>query len=91
MTEEEKTEQQEENSNREKEWELLGIGIEELESMIKNKAKQRGVPMSEIMIDWLEFAQSQLDDKYVSVHHTINRVIYLMHTGYVIDNPDKKD
>ena len=80
-----------EKTDREKEWELLGIGIEELETMVKNKAKQRGVPMTEVMMDWLEFAQSQLDDKYVSVHHTINRVILLMHKGYVVDNPDMKD
>jgi len=44
-----------------------------------------------VMIDWLEFAQSQLDEKYVNVNHTINRIIYLMHKGFVIDNPDKKD
>ena len=80
-----------EKSDREKEWELLGIGIEELETMVKQKAKQRNVSMTEVMMDWLEFAQSQLDDKYVSVHHTINRVIYLMHSGFVVDNPDKKD
>ena len=59
--------------------------------MIKEKAKQRGVPMTEVMMDWLECAQSQLDDKYVSVHHTINRVILLMHKGFVVDNPDMKD
>lgn len=80
-----------EKTDREKEWDLFGIAIEDLEKMIKTKAKDRNVPMAEVMIDWLEFAQSQLEDKYVSVHHNINRIIYLLHTGFVIDNPDKKD
>lgn len=93
MTENEKTEQAEqaEKSEREKEWDLFGIALEDLEKLVQTKAKQRNVPMTEVMIDWLEFAQSQLEDKYVSVHHNINRIIYLLHTGYVIDNPDKKD
>ncbi len=96
MSEKEKTENIESTENaekteREKEWELFGIALEDLESMVKQKAKQRDVPMTDVMIDWLEFAQSQLEDKYVSVHHNINRIIYLLHTGFVIDNPDKKD
>jgi hypothetical protein len=93
MSENEKTEQtgQTEKTDREKEWELFGIAIEDLEKLVKTKAKQRNVPMTDVMIDWLEFAQSQLEDKYVSVHHNINRIIYLLHTGFVIDNPDKKD
>ncbi len=80
-----------EKTDREKEWELFGIGLEELEAMVKLKAKQRDSTMADVMIDWLEFAQSQLEDKYVSVHHNINRVIYLIHKGYLVDNPDKKD
>jgi len=90
MSENEKTEQTE-KTDREKEWELFGIAIEDLEKLVKTKARQRNVPMTDVMIDWLEFAQSQLEDKYVSVHHNINRIIYLLHTGFVIDNPDKKD
>ncbi|MGB3363952.1 MAG: hypothetical protein WBB48_04165 [Thermodesulfobacteriota bacterium] len=78
-------------TDREKEWEMFGIAIEDLEKLVRTKAQQRNVPMAEVMIDWLEFAQSQLEDKYVSVHHNINRIIYLLHTGFVIDNPDKKD
>ena len=80
-----------EKTDREKEWELFGMGVDDLEALIKTKSEQRNVPMTEVMIDWLEFAQSQLEDKYVSVHHNINRIIYLLHTGFVVDNPDKKD
>ena len=78
-------------TDREKEIELFGIALEELEAMIKQKARHRETPMTDVMIDWLEFAQSQLDEKYVNVNHTLNRIIYLMHKGFVIDNPDKKD
>ncbi|MEM7008664.1 MAG: hypothetical protein AAF462_05955 [Thermodesulfobacteriota bacterium] len=91
MSEEVNNDQPKEQSDREKEWEYFGIGLQELETMIKQKAKQRNVPMTDVMIDWLEFAQSQLEDKYVNVHHTINRIIYLMHAEYVVDNPEKKD
>jgi len=78
-------------TDREKEIELFGIALDELEAMIKQKARHRETPMTDVMIDWLEFAQSQLDEKYVNVNHTLNRIIYLMHKGFVIDNPDKKD
>lgn len=77
--------------DREKEIELFGMALEDLEAMIKQKARHRETPMTDVIIDWLEFAQSQLEDKYVNVNHTINRVIYLLHKGFVIDNPDKKD
>ncbi len=77
-------------SQREKEWELFGIALEDLEKMVRTKAENRNVPITDILIDWLELAQSQLEDKYVNVHHTINRVIYLLHNGTVIDNPDKE-
>ena len=80
-----------EKTQREKEWELFGMGVDDLEALVRSKSEQRNVPMTEVMIDWLEFAQSQLEDKYVSVHHNINRIIYLLHTGFVVDNPDKKD
>jgi len=80
-----------EKTDREKEWELFGIVLEDLEVMIKQKAKNRNTPMTDVIIDWLEFAQTQLEDKYVNVHHTINRIIYLLHKGFIIDNPEKKD
>ena len=80
-----------EKTDREKEWELFGIALEDLETMVKQKARHRNTPMTDVIIDWLEFAQSQLEDKYVNVHHTINRIIYLLLTGYIIDNPEKKD
>jgi len=80
-----------ETTQREKEIELFGIALEDLEAMIKQKARHRETPMTDVMIDWLEFAQSQLDEKYVNVNHTINRIIYLLHKGFVIDNPEKKD
>ncbi|GJM16668.1 MAG: hypothetical protein DHS20C13_19950 [Thermodesulfobacteriota bacterium] len=78
-------------TEREKQVELFGIALDDLEAMIKQKAKQRNTPMTDVIIDWLEFSQSQLDEKYVNVNHTINRIIYLLHTGFVIDNPEKKD
>ena len=81
----------EEKTEREKQMELFGIVLEDLETMIKQKSRHRETPMTDVMIDWLEFAQSQLDEKYVNVNHTINRIIYLMHKGFVIDKPDIKD
>ncbi len=78
-------------TEREKQIDLFGIALEELEALIKQKARHRQTPMTDVMIDWLELAQSQLDEKYVNVNHTINRIIYLMHKGFVIDNPEKKD
>lgn len=80
-----------EPTDREKEFELLGMGIEDLEQMVKKKAEHRGVPISEVLIDMLELGQSQLEDKYKSVHHIINRVVYVLHSGMVVDNPKLKD
>ncbi len=77
-------------TDREKEWELFGMAIEELEVMIKQKASFRNIPMTDVIIDWLEFAQSQLDAKYVNVYHNLNRIIYLLDKGFIVDNPDKK-
>lgn len=79
-----------ENTDREKEWELLGMAIEDLEQMVKKKAEHRGVPISEVLIDMLEFGQSQLDEKYKNVHHIINRVVYVLHSGMLVDNPKLK-
>jgi hypothetical protein len=84
MAENEKTE-------REKEWELFGMAIEELEVMIKQKARNRNVPMTDVVIDWLEFSQAQLDSKYVNIYHNLNRIIYLLDQGFIVDNPEKKD
>ena len=80
-----------EKTDREKEWELFGMGIEELETMVKKKAEHRGVPVSEVLIDMLEFAQTQLEEKYTNVHHIFNRVIYVLHSGMVVDNPNLRD
>ena len=84
MAEDEKTE-------RELEWELFGMAIEDLEKMIRQKSKNRNTPMTKVLIDWLEFAQAQLDPKYLNVYHTLNRIIYLLDEDFIIDNPDKKD
>jgi hypothetical protein len=43
--------------------------------------------MTKILVDWLELAQCQLEDKYRNVHHIINRLIYVLQSGMVIDNP----
>ncbi len=80
-----------EELNREKEWELLGMGIQELEKMVKKKAEHRGVPVSDVLIDMLEFAQTQLEEKYTNVHHIFNRVIYVLQSGMVVDNPKLRD
>lgn len=78
-------------NDREKEWELLGMAIEDLEKMVKKKAEHRNEPISEVLIDMLEFAQRQLDEKYENVHHIINRVVYVLHSGMLVDNPKLKD
>ncbi len=80
-----------ETTDREKEWELLGMAIEDLETMVKKKAEHRGVPVSDVLIDMLEFAQTQLDEKYTNVHHIFNRVIYVLQSGMVVDNPKLRD
>ena len=80
-----------EKTDREKEWELFGMGVEELETMVKKKAEHRGVPVSEVLIDMLEFAQTQLEDKYTNVHHIFNRVIFVLQSGMVVDSPDLRD
>ncbi len=84
MAEDEKTE-------RELEWELFGMAIEDLEKMIRQKSENRNVPMTKVLIDWLEFSQAQLDPKYENVYHILNRIIYLLDEDFIIDNPDKKD
>ena len=80
-----------ESTDREKEWELLGMGIEDLETMVKKKAEHRGVPVADVLIDMLEFAQTQLDEKYTNVHHIFNRVIYVLQSGMVVDNPKLRE
>lgn len=80
-----------EMTDREKEWELLGMAIEDLEKMVKKKAEHREEPISEVLIDMLEFAQTQLDERYKNVHHIINRVVYVLSSGMVVDNPNLKE
>ncbi|MEQ9618954.1 MAG: hypothetical protein RIG61_07240 [Deltaproteobacteria bacterium] len=79
-----------EMTDREKEFELLGMGVEDLEKMIVSRSEQQNIPITEILIDWLELAQYQLEDKYRNVHHIINRIVYVLHTGMVVDNTEKK-
>ena len=79
-----------EMTDREKEIHYFGIAIEELNTLIKQKSQSLHLPKTDILIDWLELSQSQIDDKYTNVHHQINRVIYFLNSGEVIDNPDKK-
>ncbi len=77
-------------TDREKEFQLLGIGVEDLEKLIKTRSADQNIPVTDILIDWLELAQYQLEDRYTNVHHMLNRVIYALHTGLVVDNPEKK-
>ncbi len=77
-------------TDREKEFQLLGIGVDDLEKLIKTRSADQNIPVTDILIDWLELAQYQLEDKYTNVHHMLNRVIYALHTGMVTDNPEKK-
>ena len=79
-----------EMTDREKEFELLGMGVDDLEKMVRARAEQQNIPITDIMIDWLELAQYQLDEKYRNIHHIINRTIYVLHTGMVVDNTEKK-
>ena len=74
-------------TEREKEFELFGMGIEDLEHLLKTRSQQQNIPMTRILIDWLELAQYQLEDKYRNVHHIINRLVYALQSGMVIDNP----
>ena len=80
-----------EMTDREREWELLGMAIEDLEKMVKKKAEHRNEPVSEVLIDMLEFAQTQLDERYKNVHHIINRVVYVLSSGMVVDSPNLRD
>lgn len=79
-----------EQTDREKEFELLGTGVDDLENLIKTRSANQNIPVTAILIDWLELAQYQLEDKYTNVHHMINRVIYALHTGMVVDNPNRQ-
>ena len=79
------------DEQREKEWEFFGMAVEELEKMVKKKAEHRGVPVADVLIDMLEFAQTQLEEKYTNVHHIINRVMYVLQSGMVVDNPKLRD
>jgi len=74
-------------TDREKEFELFGMGLDDLESLLKTRSEQQNIPITRILIDWLELAQYQLEDKYKNVHHIINRLVYVLQTGMVIDNP----
>jgi len=76
-------------TDREKEFELLGMGVDDLEQMIRTRIDHQDIPLTEILIDWLELAQYQLEDRYRNVHHIINRIIYVLHTGMVVDNEEK--
>lgn len=78
-----------EMTDREKEFELLGMGVDDLEQMIRTRMEHQNIPLTEILIDWLELAQYQVEEKYRNVHHIINRIVYVLHTGMVVDNVEK--
>jgi len=74
-------------TEREKEFELFGMGLDDLEQLVRTRAAQQNIPITNILIDWLELAQYQLEDRYRNVHHIINRLVYVLQSGMVIDNP----
>ena len=75
-------------TEREKEFELFGMGLDDLESLLRTRSKQQNIPMTSILVDWLELAQYQLEDRYRNVHHIINRLVYVLQSGMVVDNPE---
>ncbi len=84
------SEKSDEMTDREKEFEFFGMGIEEIENMLKKRVELQNVPATEVLIDWLELAQEQLEPKYKNVNHLINRVKYILTSSLVVDNLDKK-
>jgi len=74
-------------TEREKEFELFGMGLDDLEQLVRTRSRQQNIPITNILIDWLELAQYQLEDRYRNVHHIINRLVYILQSGMVIDNP----
>jgi hypothetical protein len=78
-----------EMTEREKEFELFGMGIDDLENLVRTRSQQQNIPVTRILIDWLELAQYQLEDRYRNVHHIINRLIYILQSGMVVDNVEK--
>ena len=78
-------------TDREKEFELFGMGIYDLENLLRTRSAQQNIPMTRILIDWLELAQCQLEDRYRNVHQIINRLVYALESGMVVDNVEKKE
>jgi len=78
-------------TDREKEFELFGMGIDDLENLLRTRSAQQNIPMTRILIDWLELAQCQLEDRYRNVHQIINRLVYALESGMVVDNVEKKE
>ena len=78
-------------TEREKEFELFGMGVDDLENLLRTRSAQQNIPMTRILIDWLELAQYQLEEKYRNVHHIINRLVYVLESGMVVDNVEKKE
>lgn len=76
-------------TEREKEFELFGMGVDDLENLLRTRSRQQNIPMTSILVDWLELAQCQLEDKYRNVHHIINRLVYVLESGMVVDNVEK--
>ncbi len=75
-------------TDREKEFELLGMGIDDLEHLLRTRSKQQNIPMTRILVDWLELAQCQLEDRYRNVHQIINRLVYVLQSGMIVDSVD---
>lgn len=84
------SEKSDEMTDREKEFEFFGMGAEEIENMLKKRVELQNVPATEVLIDWLELAQEQLEPKYKNVNHLINRVKYILTSSLVVDNLEKK-
>lgn len=78
-----------EMTEREKEFELLGMGVDDLENLLRTRSAQQNIPMTRILIDWLELAQCQLEDRYRNVHQIINRLVYVLESGMVVDSVEK--
>ena len=76
-------------TEREKEFELFGMGVDDLENLLRTRSRQQNIPMTKILVDWLELAQCQLEDRYRNVHHIINRLVYVLESGMVVDNVEK--
>ncbi len=80
-----------EKTQRELEFEHYGMGLDDLDKMIRKRMEHTSLPATAIIIDWLELAQSQLDAKYENINHIINRVKYVLESDLITDNTATKE